>query len=54
MTNPYTLDPTTNGYREANLEEILRDALALIDIRVLDHLIVAGSDIISLAERGVL
>lgn len=32
----------------------LRDALALVEIRVLDHLIVAGSTVISLAERGVL
>jgi DNA repair protein RadC len=32
----------------------LRDALALVDIRLLDHLIVAGPTTISLAERGVL
>ena len=32
----------------------LRDALALVDIRVLDHLIVAGGDCVSLAERGVI
>jgi DNA repair protein RadC len=32
----------------------LRDALALVDIRVLDHLIVGGADCTSLAERGVL
>ncbi len=32
----------------------LRDALALVDIRVLDHLIVAGPDTLSLAERGLL
>ena len=32
----------------------LRDALSLVDIRVLDHLIVAGGDIVSLAERGLL
>ena len=32
----------------------LRDALALVDIRVLDHLIVAGATVTSLAERGVL
>jgi len=32
----------------------LRDALALVDIRVLDHLIVAGPDALSLAERGLL
>ena len=32
----------------------LRDALALVDIRVLDHFIVAGPEAISLAERGLI
>ena len=32
----------------------LRDALALVDIRVLDHLIVGGCEITSFAERGLL
>ena len=32
----------------------LRDALALVDIRVLDHLIVGDGDCCSLAERGLL
>lgn len=32
----------------------LREALALVDIRVLDHLIVAGPDTLSFAERGLL
>ena len=32
----------------------LRDALSLVDIRVLDHLIVAGSDVVSFAERGLI
>lgn len=32
----------------------LREALALVDIRVLDHLIVAGPDTMSFAERGLL
>ena len=31
----------------------LREALGLIDVRVLDHLIVAGSTVTSMAERGV-
>jgi DNA repair protein RadC len=31
----------------------LKEALALVDIRVLDHIIVAGNDSISLAERGL-
>jgi len=32
----------------------LTEALALVDIRVLDHLLVAGGDVISFAERGLL
>jgi DNA repair protein RadC len=32
----------------------LRDALSLVDVRVLDHLIVAGSDVLSFAERGLI
>jgi len=32
----------------------LRDALALVDIRLLDHFIIGDGDIISLAERGVI
>ena len=32
----------------------LREALALVEIRVLDHLIVAGGDIVSLAEKGLI
>lgn len=31
----------------------LRDALALVDIRVLDHLIVAAEQVTSLSERGL-
>ncbi len=33
------------------LTEKLRNALALVDVRVLDHLVVAGADIASFAER---
>lgn len=32
----------------------LRDALALIDVRVLDHIVVGGKDTVSFAERGML
>ena len=32
----------------------LRDALSLVDIRVLDHLVVTGDQIVSFAERGLL
>ncbi|MDH5571722.1 MAG: DNA repair protein RadC [Gammaproteobacteria bacterium] len=30
----------------------LKDALGLIDVRVLDHFIVGGKDVVSLAEKG--
>lgn len=32
----------------------LKEALALVDIRLIDHLIIGCDDIVSLAERGVL
>ena len=32
----------------------IRDCLALIDVRVLDHLIVAGPEVLSFAEEGLL
>lgn len=32
----------------------LKEALALIDIRVLDHIIVAGDETLSMAERGLI
>jgi DNA repair protein RadC len=31
----------------------LRDALALVDVRVLDHLVVGGASAVSMAERGL-
>jgi len=32
----------------------VKAAMALVDIRVLDHLIVAGGEVVSLAERGAM
>jgi len=32
----------------------LKDALALIDVRVLDHIVVGGGEAVSLADRGML
>ena len=32
----------------------IRDALALVDVRVLDHPVVTGDAIVSFAERGLL
>ena len=36
------------------LTRTLREALALVDVRVLDHIIVAGNASVSFAERGLL
>jgi DNA repair protein RadC len=36
------------------LTRSLRDALALVDVRVLDHVIVGGACSVSFAERGLL
>ena len=36
------------------LTKTLKSALALVDVRVLDHLIVAGRDILSFSECGLL
>ena len=32
----------------------LQEALALIDVRVLDHIVVAAGESVSLAERGLM
>lgn len=32
----------------------LRDALALVDIRVLDHMVVGSHEVVSMAERGLI
>jgi len=32
----------------------LREALALIDVRVLDHIVIGGRDAVSFAQRGIL
>jgi len=37
---------------DVRITERLRDALALVDVRVLDHLITAGGACTSLAEKG--
>ncbi len=39
---------------DLRLTQRLKDALALIDVRVLDHLIIGQGEGTSLAERGLL
>ncbi len=42
------------SHADETLTQALKQALALVDIRVLDHFIVAGSGVLSFAERGLL
>ena len=46
-----TTEPSAADHR---LTLILKQALALVDIRILDHLVVAGKDIYSFVEHGEL
>ena len=46
-------EPTPSSADQA-LTSRLKEALALVDVRVLDHIIVGGTEAVSLAERGLL
>jgi len=39
---------------DLRITQRLKDALALVDVRVLDHLIIGEGDAASMAERGLL
>ncbi len=47
---------TTRSRKDADrrITRRLKDALSLLGIRVLDHLVVGDLDIVSFAERGLL
>jgi DNA repair protein RadC len=42
------------SHADVTLTQTLKQALALVDVKVLDHFIVAGSGILSFAERGLI
>jgi DNA repair protein RadC len=42
------------SHADESLTHALKQSLALLDVRVLDHFIVAGSGVLSFAERGLL
>jgi len=42
------------SHADETLTSALKQALALIDVRVLDHMIVANAGVLSFAERGLL
>ena len=39
---------------DRRITQRLKEALGLIEVRVLDHIVVGGSDSVSFAERGYL
>jgi DNA repair protein RadC len=39
---------------DQSLTDALKGALALVDVRVLDHFVVAGVEVLSFAERGLI
>ena len=44
----------TPSRADEQLTQTLKQALALLDVRVLDHVIVSASQSLSMAERGLL
>jgi len=45
---------TQQSQADELLTKQLKQALALVDVRVLDHFIVAGNNTLSFSERGLL
>ena len=49
--------PSGNGtfsQSDINLTNRLKEALGTVDIRILDHVLVAGTDTVSMAEQGLI
>ena len=42
------------SHADETLTQALKQALALVDVRTLDHFVVAGSSVLSFAQRGLL
>jgi len=46
-------DPEPSN-QDISITKRLKEALSLVDIRVLDHFVIGGGEVVSLAERGLL
>ncbi len=50
--------PTLRGVEpsqaDIRITQRLKEALALIEVRVLDHVVIGGLDVLSMAQRGLL
>ena len=51
--NHPSTDPTPSRADEL-LTQRLKEALNLLDIRVIDHIVIGGTEVVSFAERGLL
>jgi DNA repair protein RadC len=54
LAHPHPSGTTEPSQADELITRRLREALALVDIRVLDHIIVAGGEAMSFAESGLL
>ena len=54
LAHPHPSGVAEPSQADEFITQRLKDALALVDIRILDHIIVAGGDTLSFAERGLL
>jgi DNA repair protein RadC len=54
LAHPHPSGATEPSQADELITRRLREALALVDIRVVDHIIVAGGDALSFAESGLL
>ena len=54
LTHPHPSGVAECSHADEAITRRLRDALALVDIRVVDHIIIAGGEAVSMAERGLI
>jgi DNA repair protein RadC len=54
LAHPHPSGSPEPSQADELITQRLKEALALVDIRVLDHVIVAGGETVSFAERGLL
>jgi DNA repair protein RadC len=54
LAHPHPSGVAEPSQADEIITQRLKEALGLVDIRVLDHIIIAGGDAISLAERGLI
>jgi DNA repair protein RadC len=54
LAHPHPSGVAEPSQADEFITQRLKDALSLVDIRVLDHIIVAGGETVSLAERGLI